>query len=134
MSSSLKSRNSTDVSYASDGINKELSWDGSHSLTHSWSRALLEKLPIVQLLKNFPAFYATRSFITVFTKALHRSLSPARSIQSIPSHRVSLKIHFSIVHSLGLPSGSFLLVFPPISYMQSSSPFMLHALPISSSP
>jgi hypothetical protein len=35
--------------------------------THSWSRALLEKLPIVQLLENFPAFYGTRRFITAFT-------------------------------------------------------------------
>jgi hypothetical protein len=26
----------------------------THSLTHSWSWALLEKLPIVQLLENFP--------------------------------------------------------------------------------
>jgi hypothetical protein len=32
--------------------------------THSWSSALLENLPIVQLLKNFPAFYGTRKFIT----------------------------------------------------------------------
>jgi hypothetical protein len=38
-----------------------------NSLTHSWSRALLEKLPIVQLLKNFSAFYGTRRFITAFT-------------------------------------------------------------------
>jgi hypothetical protein len=38
-----------------------------NSLTHSWSRALLEKLPIVQLLENFPAFYGTRRFITAFT-------------------------------------------------------------------
>jgi hypothetical protein len=37
--------------------------------------ALLEKLPTVQLLKNFPAFYGTRRFITVFTRALHWSLS-----------------------------------------------------------
>jgi hypothetical protein len=37
------------------------------SLTHSWSRALLEKPPIVQLLENFPAFYGTRRFITAFT-------------------------------------------------------------------
>jgi hypothetical protein len=36
-------------------------------LTHSWSRALLEKLPIVQLLENFLAFYGTRRFITAFT-------------------------------------------------------------------
>jgi hypothetical protein len=54
--------------------------------THSWSWALLKKLPIVQLLKNFPAFYRTRRFITVFTRALHWSLSWARSIQSIPSY------------------------------------------------
>jgi hypothetical protein len=40
------------------------------SLTHSWNCALLEKLPIVQLLKNLPAFYGTRRFITVFTRAL----------------------------------------------------------------
>jgi hypothetical protein len=36
-----------------------------NSLTHSWSWALLEKLPIVQPLKKFPAFYGTRRFITV---------------------------------------------------------------------
>jgi hypothetical protein len=47
---------------------------------HSWSWALLEKPPVVQLLKNFPAFYGTRRFITVFTRALHWSLSWARSI------------------------------------------------------
>jgi hypothetical protein len=41
------------------------------SLTHSRSSALLEKPPIVQLLKNFPGFYATKRFITVFTRALH---------------------------------------------------------------
>jgi hypothetical protein len=35
-----------------------------YSLTHSWSWALIEKLPIVQPLKNFPAFYGTRRFIT----------------------------------------------------------------------
>jgi hypothetical protein len=56
-------------------------------LTHSWSWALLEKLPIVQLLKNFPAFYGTRRF----TRALHWSLFRARSIQSIPSHPISLR-------------------------------------------
>jgi hypothetical protein len=43
-------------------------------LTHSWSRALLEKPPIMQPLKNFPAFYGTRRFIIVFTAALHGTL------------------------------------------------------------
>jgi hypothetical protein len=47
----------------------------SYSLTHSWSWALLEKLPIVQLLENFPALYGTRRFITEFTWAFHWSLS-----------------------------------------------------------
>jgi hypothetical protein len=45
-----------------------------NSLTYSWSRALLGKPPIVQLLKNFPEFYGTQNFITVLTRALHRSL------------------------------------------------------------
>jgi hypothetical protein len=63
----------------------------THSLTHSWSWALLEKLPLVQPLKKFPAFYGTRRFIIVFTRALHWSLSWARSVQSIPSHPISLR-------------------------------------------
>jgi hypothetical protein len=50
------------------------------SCTHTWCWALLEKLPIVQQLKNFPAFYGTRRFITAFTRALHWSLSWATSI------------------------------------------------------
>jgi hypothetical protein len=37
------------------------------SYSHSGSWTLLEKPPIVQPLKNFPAFYGTRKFITVFT-------------------------------------------------------------------
>jgi hypothetical protein len=40
-------------------------------LVYLWSWTLLEKLPIVQPLKNFPAFYGTWRFITVFTRALH---------------------------------------------------------------
>jgi hypothetical protein len=36
--------------------------------------SLLEEPPILQLLKNFPVFYGTRRFITVFTKALHWSI------------------------------------------------------------
>jgi hypothetical protein len=36
-------------------------------LTYSQSWALLEEPPIVQPLKNFPAFYGTRRFNTVFT-------------------------------------------------------------------
>jgi hypothetical protein len=62
-------------------------------LTYSWSWALLEKPPILQLLKKFPVFYGIQRFITVFSRALHWSLSWARSIQSIPSY--FSKIHFN---------------------------------------
>jgi hypothetical protein len=73
----FKEKNTTEIIYI------------THSLTHSWSWALLEKLLIVQPLKNFPAFYGTQRFITAFTRALHLSLSWARSIQSLPSHSIS---------------------------------------------
>jgi hypothetical protein len=95
------------------------------SYLRSW--ALLENLPIVQQLKNFPAFYGTWRFISVFTRALHWSLLWARSIQSIPS----ILILFTHLR-LGLTSGFFfLLAFPPISYMHFfSPPFVLLALPV----
>jgi hypothetical protein len=52
----------------------------SVQVTHPWSWALFEKPLIVQLLKNFTAFYRTRRFIIVFTRALHLSLpEPDRS-------------------------------------------------------
>ena len=56
-----------------------------------WSRVLLEKLTGSQLVKKFPAFYGTRTFITEFTSARHLSLSWATSIQSTPSHPKSWK-------------------------------------------
>jgi hypothetical protein len=67
------------------------------AFTHSRSWALLEKLPIVEPLKNFPAFYGTQRFITMFTRALHRSLSLATSVQSIPSYLS--KIHFNMAEA-----------------------------------
>jgi hypothetical protein len=57
----------------------------AHSLTHSWSWALLEKLPIVQLLKNSPAFYGTWRFITMclHTRWLYKCSYLIRQIQTI---------------------------------------------------
>jgi hypothetical protein len=43
-----------------------------------WSRLLPEKLTNIHLVKIFPAFYGTRSFITAFTSARQLSLSWAR--------------------------------------------------------
>jgi hypothetical protein len=92
----------------------------THSLTHSRSWALLQKLSIVQLLKNFPAFYGIRRFITVLTRALHWSLSWARSIQSIPSFPINLRsililsTHLRHGFTSGLfPSGVLTNIFPP---------------------
>jgi hypothetical protein len=50
---------------------------------------LLEKPPVAQLLKNF-SFHGTRMFITVFSRALHWSISWARWIQPIPPHHIYL--------------------------------------------
>jgi hypothetical protein len=65
-------------------------------LTYLRSWALLEELTIVQSLRNPPAFYGTRRFNTVFTRALHWSLSWAISIQSTPSHPVYVCIYIYI--------------------------------------
>jgi len=40
-----------------------------------YSRVLLEKLTVPQLVKKFPAFHGTRRFITALTSARHLSLS-----------------------------------------------------------
>jgi hypothetical protein len=93
------------------------------NLLSPWSWALLEKPSVMQLLKNFPTYYGTWRFITVFTRALHRSLSWARQIQFIPLHRISLRSILSLsIYVLVFLVVSFLLAFPPTSYMHSSSP------------
>jgi hypothetical protein len=55
----------------------------------------------------------------MFTRALHWSLSWARSIQFIPSHPISLRSILICLptYALVFPVVSFLLAFPPISYM-----------------
>jgi len=62
--------------------------EGTYLLT-PWSRVLLEKLTGLQLVKNFPAFYETRRFITALTNACHLSLFWASSIQSTHPHPTS---------------------------------------------
>jgi hypothetical protein len=70
------------------------------TLTRLWTWALLEKSPIVRLLKNFPEVYRTRRFIAMLTRALHRSLSWARSIQFTPSDPISLRSILILLHCL----------------------------------
>jgi hypothetical protein len=68
-----------------------------------WSWALLQKPPVVQVLKNFSTFYGTQRFITMFTRALHWSPSWARSIQSILPHPISLSIQSTPSHPTEVP-------------------------------
>jgi hypothetical protein len=75
----------------------------------------------VQLLKTFSAFYGTRKFIAVFTRALYWSLSYLRYI-------LILSIHLR----LGLPRGLFPSGLPTnILHAFLFSPFVPHTLPIS---
>jgi hypothetical protein len=53
------------------------------SLTQSMDMRILETPPVAQPLRNFPKFYWTRKFITVFKRANYWSLSWGRWIQSI---------------------------------------------------
>jgi hypothetical protein len=48
---------------------------GKLSQPSLWSLVHPERPPVAQLIKNFPAFYGTRRFITVFIRAIHQSLS-----------------------------------------------------------
>jgi hypothetical protein len=64
----------------------------------------------VKLLKKFPAFYGTRRFIAVFTRALYSSLSWARSIH--PYYLSKIILILSSHLRFGLPSGLLPSGFP----------------------
>jgi hypothetical protein len=99
--------------------------------------ALLERLLVAHLHKNFLTVYRTTPFTIVFTRALHW----ATTTHYLPPHCVSLwsiLILSSHLHlRLHVPSGllpSSILAFPSKSYMHSASPpCVLHTLPISPS-
>jgi hypothetical protein len=77
----------------------------------SWSWALLEEPPVLHLLKNFPIFYGTQRFITVFARTFQSSASWTRSVLPMPPHPIYEYLRcifvFSIHIRLGLPSGLF---------------------------
>jgi hypothetical protein len=73
------------------------------------SRVLLEKLIVAHLFKNLTAFYRTRRFVTVFTRARHWSLTEPH--ESNPHPLLILFLLSPILQSshlrLGLPSDLF---------------------------
>ena len=76
----------------------------THSLTYvhnnlliPWSRVLLEKLTVSQLVKQFPTFDGTRRFITTFTRARHLSLSSARSVAVVPQGKQYCSLYFPVL-------------------------------------
>ena len=68
----------------------------------------------LQLVKKFPAFHATRRFITALTSVRHLSLSWASPIQSTYPHLTSWRsiLILSTHLRLSLPSGLFPSGFP----------------------
>ena len=84
-----------------------------------WSRVPLGKRTAPQLVKKLTAFYGTRKFFTVFTRAPHLSLSSARSIQSVP--RLSIledPFHYYVpIYASVLEVVSFPKVFQPKLFM-----------------
>ena len=54
-----------------------------------WSRVLLERPVLAQVVNKFPAFYRTWSFITTLTTSHHLSPSRTRSIQPAHFHPIS---------------------------------------------
>jgi hypothetical protein len=81
----------------------------AHDTINLRSWALLQKPPIVQPLKIFPVFYGTRRFITAFTRALHSSISWARSIHLMFLRSILI---LSTYLRLVLPTGLFPSGFP----------------------
>ena len=86
---------------------------GHFYLLTPWCRVLLEKLTGLQLVKKFPAFHGTRTFINALTSVRHPSLFWASPIQSIPTSHL-LEIHPNIIHpsTPRSPQWSLSLQFP----------------------
>jgi len=100
-----------------------------YSLT-PWRRVVLEKFISSHLVKKFPSFYGTRSFITAFTSTRHVSLSWTRPIQSIrPPPQSHSWRYILILFShlfLGPSRALFPQISPPKPYMHLSSPPMCY--------
>ena len=91
-------------------------WDVP-KLPTPWSKILLEKLTVLQLVKKFPAFYGTQRFITALINARHPPLSWASLIQfttHIPLHEEPpYYYYYPTIYVWVSPVVSFHQVSPP---------------------
>jgi hypothetical protein len=107
-------RSKVDVWEEGKGHRQEKS-QGKIYLT-SWSRALLQKPTVTQLVKKFPAFNCTRRSVTVFITVRHWTLIWARLRQPTPSHPIPLRYililssHFLSTRSVSFPSVTHLYI------------------------
>jgi hypothetical protein len=93
-------------------VTKMLTWDRLLYLPNyliPWSRVLLEKLTVAQLLKRFSPFYWTQKFFNVFKRSRYGPLPWYRRIQptSAQSVRLSYILILSFHLRMGLPSSVF---------------------------
>jgi hypothetical protein len=102
-----------------------LSWARWIQLT-PWNIALLEKLTVTQLVKTFPAFYGSRRYIIIFTRAHYWSLSWSRRIQLTNSMEQSPSWEANS-HS-GSPEISRLLLNPNVHYRAHKGPELVPIL------
>jgi len=59
---------------------------------NSWTRVILEKLIVPQMVKKFPILYGTQRVISVFTSVSHWFVFRATLFQSTTSHPVSSRV------------------------------------------
>jgi hypothetical protein len=93
-------------------------------LVTPWSRVLVEKQTVCQLVRKFSTFYGTRRFFTVFTRTCHLSLPRVRSSCHAPLPILFLEDRFDIIlqiHALVFQVASHPGVSPPKPCMRLSS-------------
>jgi hypothetical protein len=102
-------------------------WSLPLLLTYLWSWALLEKPPIIQILKNFSALWNPEGSLPCSQEPFSgpypelERLSPYHPIPSYLS-KIYVLQYCPLTCVMVFLVVSFLLAFPPVSYMHSSSP------------
>jgi hypothetical protein len=70
---------------------------------------------VAQLLKNFPAFYTIKRFVTVFTKVIHHSILSNMNLDdttpsSLPD--IHLNVKFEVFTAVTMKNGVFWVLTP----------------------